>query len=245
MSALFLFTDFSFGGPYVGQMHGAVHAVWPDARVVDLMHDAPAMNPKASAYLLAAAIRDLPKDATVVAVVDPGVGGSRDALLVEVDGRKLVGPNNGLLEIATRRAVHVQRHILEWRPPQLSASFHGRDLFAPAAARWAAGALPASVPTDPFPETRPGAEWPDDLAEIVYVDGYGNAMTGLRVAAMPDPARPTLPDGATPTRARTFSDVPHGFGFWYENSLGLAEIAVNGGSATRKFGLRPGDPIKV
>jgi S-adenosylmethionine hydrolase len=245
MGALFLFTDFSFGGPYVGQMHGAIHAVWPEARVVDLMHDAPPMNPKASAYLLAAAIRDLPHDATVVAVVDPGVGGSRAALMVEADGRKLVGPDNGLLEIAARRAVLVRRHVLEWRPSKLSASFHGRDLFAPAAARWAAGDMPASVPTAPFPDARPGADWPDDLAEVVYIDGYGNAMTGLRVASMPDPARPSLPDGSSPTRARTFSDVPTGFGFWYENSLGLAEIAVNGGSAARKHGLTLGSPIRI
>lgn len=242
---LFLFTDFGYDGPYVGQMHAAVLSAWPDARIVDLMHDAPGMTPKPAAYLLAACLRDLPEEATLVAVVDPGVGSAREALLVHADGRKLVGPDNGLLEIAARRAVTVERHILQWRPERLSASFHGRDLFAPAAARWASGDRPACTPAPPFPDERPGAGWPEDLAEIVYIDGYGNAMTGLRAAALPDPVRPTLPDGTSPPRARTFSDVPARFAFWYENSLGLVEFAVNGGSAAQKFGLRVGDAVTL
>jgi S-adenosylmethionine hydrolase len=203
------------------------------------------MAPKPAAYLLAACLRDLPAEATVVAVVDPGVGGAREALMIDADGRKLVGPDNGLLEIAARRAETVTRHVLQWRPQRLSASFHGRDLFAPAAARWAGGEMPACTPADAFPDGRPGAGWPDDLAEIVYIDGYGNAMTGLRAAALPDPVRPALPDGTCPPRARTFSDVPARFAFWYENSLGLVEFAVNAGSAAQKFGLRVGDSVTL
>ena len=242
---IFFFTDFGFQGPYVGQMHGAVHAVSDSLRCIDLMHDAPTMDPKRAAYLLAAIVQDLPEDAIIVAVVDPGVGGARHALLAEADGRRLIGPDNGLLEIVLRRSLRAARYILEWRPERLSASFHGRDLFAPAAAMWALGKRPASTPTLPSGKDRVGADWPDDLAEILYIDAYGNGMTGLRTAALPDPVRLTLPDGTAPIRARTFSDVPHRFGFWYENSLGLAEIAVNGGSATQKYGLHPGMMITV
>lgn len=242
---IFLFTDFRTDGPYVGQMHGAIYATWPEARIVDLMHDAPAMDPMASSYLLAAVLEDLPADAMVVAVVDPGVGSAREALLVEADDRCLIGPDNGLFEIALRRASRVARFTLQWRPERLSASFHGRDLFAPAAARWAMGRKPACVPALPNPPSRPGADWPDDLAQILYIDGYGNAMTGLRASALKDPVRVTLPDGTSPPRARTFSDVPDRFGFWYENSLGLVEIAVNGGSAAEKYGLRVGDTIDI
>lgn len=244
-SPIFLFTDFGITGPYVGQMHGAIRAIAGTAPIIDLMHDAPAMNPKASAYLLAAVLRDLPEDAVVVAVVDPGVGTSRDALMVTVDGRRLVGPDNGLLEIAMRQSLTVDRKILQWRPTRLSASFHGRDLFAPAAALWVEGEIPTCTQTDPFPKDRPGHGWPDDLGQVIYIDAFGNAMTGLRTMAMPDPARLTLPDGTTPIRARTFADVPKQFGFWYENSLGLAEIAVNGGSAARTYNLHIGDAVHL
>jgi len=244
-SPIYLFTDFRYDGPYVGQMHGAVLNADPKARVVDLMHDAPLCDPKHSAYLLAAAIRDLPLDATIVCVVDPGVGGDRDPLLIEADERRLIGPDNGLMEIAMRQASRSAKFVLEWRPEILSASFHGRDLFAPAAALWAAGHQPASTPAIPFAESRPGSDWPDDLAQVIYVDGFGNAMTGIRAESLRDPARVTLPDGSSPTRARTFSDVPRNFGFWYENSLGLVEIAVNGDSAARKYDLTIGSPIEL
>jgi hypothetical protein len=240
---IFLFTDFSLQGPYVGQMHGAIHAVWPGAHVIDLMHDAPSMDPKASAYLLAAALRDLPRNAIIVAVVDPGVGSDRNALLLQADGRRLIGPDNGLLEIARRRAKTAQAHILQWRPEVLSASFHGRDLFAPAAAHWAQGPQPASDPMEA--KDLIGHDWPDDLAQVIYCDGYGNAMTGLRAETVPPSATLTLPQGPALSQARTFFDRPQGTAFWYENSLGLVEIAVNGGNATDMFGLKIGDPINL
>lgn len=242
---IFLFTDFGRQGPYVGQMHGAIHSVAPDVRCIDLMHDAPSMDPKRAAYLLAAVVQDLPKDAIIVAVVDPGVGGARHALLAEADGRRFVGPDNGLLEIVLRRALMEKRYVLEWRPEKLSASFQGRDLFAPAAGMWASGQRPASTPTPPNVQDRIGANWTDDLSEIIYIDAYGNGISGLRTAALPDPVRFTLADGTSPPRARTFSDVPQNFGFWYENSLGLAEVAVNGGSAEKQFGLYVGMPVLV
>ena len=97
--------------------------------------------------------------------------------------------------------------------------------------------------SDPIAQTpRPGESWPDDLAEILYVDHYGNCVTGLRAVTM----RPeqTLRAGGEPVKyARIFSDVPPGTVFWYENANGLVEIAVNRGSAAARLGLKPGDPI--
>ncbi|MDF1750031.1 MAG: SAM-dependent chlorinase/fluorinase [Alphaproteobacteria bacterium] len=240
---IFLFTDFSLKGPYVGQMKGAIHSVFSDASIIDLMHDAPAMNPRASAYLLAAAIRDLPTDATIIAVVDPGVGSDREALLIQADGRRLVGPDNGLLEIVRRQAETSETFVLNWRPKKLSASFHGRDLFAPAAANWAKGQQP--VCTQIFTPTIIGQDWPDDLAEVIYIDGYDNAMTGVRAQTQPERITLTLPKGITIPQARTFSDCPTGTGFWYKNSLGLIEIAINGGSAAAIFDLKVGDLIQL
>jgi S-adenosylmethionine hydrolase len=129
-----------------------------------------------------------------------------------------------------------------WRPEALSASFHGRDLFAPAAARLARGDTAVEL-------TRPGEigrypDWPDDLPEIVYVDRYGNAMTGLRAALLSATACLAV-GGRVLTRRRTFSDVPEGVAFWYENSNGLAEIAVNAGRADANLGLTVGTPVGV
>jgi S-adenosylmethionine hydrolase len=234
-----LFTDFGFAGPYVGQMKGVLAREAPDHAAIDLMHDAPAFDPRASAYLLAAVAEPFPGDAVFLCVVDPGVGGARAPAVAEADGRRFVGPDNGLFEIVLRRARQATLHTIDWRPEKLSASFHGRDLFAPVAARLANGEdVARSAGGTRFPG------WPDELAEIVYVDAYGNAMSGLRAAALPGNAR-IQAGGRRLERARTFSDMPEGRAFWYENSSGLVEIAVNRGSAAALLGLAPGTPFSV
>jgi hypothetical protein len=125
----------------------------------------------------------------------------------------------------------------------LSASFHGRDLFAPVAARLARGEAIASL-AQPADDERATRGWPDDLAEIVYLDHYGNAMTGLRGALLPPGAR-LAAGGRTLSHAATFSSVRTGEAFWYVNSNGLAEIAVNGGRAGEALGLAIGSTIRV
>src|SRR5205085_2865044 len=119
----------------------------------------------------------------------------------------------GLLELVLRRADAARSWAIAWRPETLSASFHGRDLFAPVAARLARGEEPAGL-AEPAAAGR-REDWPDDLPEIVYVDCYGNALTGLRAALLPRSAR-LAAGGRVIARARTFSDVPPGEAFWYE-----------------------------
>jgi S-adenosylmethionine hydrolase len=125
---------------------------------------------------------------------------------------------------------------------RLSASFHGRDLFAPIAAMLARGEPPPGRPRTDDADRR--AHWPDDLCEIVYVDHFGNAMTGLRAAMLPPNAR-LAAAGQLVERERTFSDRPPGVVFWYENSNGLAEIAVNQGRADRDLGFWIGIPVEI
>ncbi len=234
-----LFTDFGVSGPYVGQMKGVLAREAPDLPAIDLMHDAPAFDPRLSAYLLAAVADPFPRDAVFLCVVDPGVGGPRMPVVAEADGQRFVGPGNGLFEVVLRRANRASLHAIDWQPEKLSASFHGRDLFAPVAARLATGQEVALRPGGTrFPD------WPDELPEIVYVDAYGNAMTGIRAAALPEDAH-VLVGGRRLQRARTFSDMPEGRAFWYENSSGLVEIAVNRGSAAAILGLSPGMPFSV
>jgi S-adenosylmethionine hydrolase len=237
-----LFTDFGLHGPYTGQMKAVLHREAPGTAVVDLFADAPAGNPKAAAYLLAAYAAWFQPGTVFACVVDPGVGGARSAIVVEADGRRYVGPGNGLFELVRRRADEVRSWEIDWRPEHLSASFHGRDLFAPVAAMLARGAAVPGKPETSDADRRP--DWPDDLAEIVYIDHYGNALTGLRAAAVPAAARLGA-GGRLLERARTFSDLPPGVAFWYENANGLAEIAVNRGRADRDLGLSIGTEIAV
>ena len=178
-----LFTDFGLHGPYTGQMKAVLHHMAPGVPVIDLFADAPTGNPTAAAYLLGAYAEWFRSGTVFLCVVDPGVGGERPPLVVEADGRWYVGPGNGLFELVQRRASAVRRWDITWQPGSLSASFHGRDLFAPVAAMLARGDPPAGTPRSDESDRRP--DWPDDLAEIVYIDHYGNAMTGLRAATLP------------------------------------------------------------
>ena len=236
-----LFSDFGFDGPYVGQMKAVLADAAPGVPVIDLMHDAPSRDPRAAAYLLAAVIAPFPEHAVFCTVVDPGVGGPRLPVIVEADGRRFVGPGNGLLEIVMRRAERAQEWRLALHPPDLSASSRGRDSCAPAAATLAAG---HAVPRDAVNDRLPGHDWPDDVAEIIYLDRFGNAMTGLRVDTLGDESMLRV-GGQDLIRVRTFSDVGDGEAFCYENSCGLMEIAVNGGSAASDLGLSVGTPIEV
>jgi S-adenosylmethionine hydrolase len=237
-----LFTDFGLQGPYTGQMKAVLHRMAPSVPVIDLFADAPTGNPKASAYLLAAYAPWFAAGTTFLCVVDPGVGGARPPVVIEADGRWYVGPGNGLFELIERRAAKTRSWDIDFKPQHVSASFHGRDLFAPVAAMLARGEPPPGRPRAERAQHR--AEWPDDLAEIVYVDHFGNAMTGLRVAMLPADTRLAVA-GRVLERARTFSDRPPGTAFWYENSNGLAEIAVNQGRADRDLGLAIGSPVEI
>lgn len=235
-----LFTDFGHEGPYTGEMLAACRRVAPEVPAVVLMADAPAMTPRPAAYLLAALATRIPPGDVVVAVVDPGVGGDRQPLALQADGRWLVGPDNGLFELILRATGQMQSHAIRWRPATLSASFHGRDLFAPTAARLARGDRAGLVAT----AVSRRLDWPDDLAEILYVDRYGNAWTGLRARQLGVTAR-IQAAGHLLERGRTFVDAPAHAAFWYENSSGLAEIARNGGSAAMALDLTVGAAVRV
>jgi S-adenosylmethionine hydrolase len=233
---IFLFTDFGAEGPYLGQMEAVLRSQAPGVEVINLLSNAPAGDPRRSAYLLAALCRDCPAGSVILGVVDPGVGGERLPVVLEADGRWFVGPDNGLFNTVSVQSCQAEWRVIDWRPDRLSASFHGRDLFAPIAARIARGDFGwASRPhAGPDPSL-----WPADLSEIVYVDHYGNAITGRRDG--PELAGRILEvQGLRIPPARTFCAVAEGEAFWYGNSMGLVEIAVNLGRADRQLGLVPG-----
>lgn len=241
------FTDFGIEGPYLGQMRAALYLAAPAVPVIDLMVDVPAFDVLSAAYLLPAVMKPLAAGTVCLAVVDPGVGGDRLPVILRADEHWFVGPDNGLFELLARRATEpAEWWEITYLPETLSASFHGRDLFAPVAAmiavhgRERVGAIARPVQ----PDRHPYAAWPDDLAQVIYIDGYGNCMLGARWESVgPDSEICVGPDRIV--YARTFSDVPMGCSFCFENALGLAEIAVNNGNAAELLGLRIGSQVSV
>ena len=238
-----LFTDFGTGGPYLGQMKNVFYQEAGNVPIVELFTDAPVHNPRASAYLLAAYAAEFPTGSIFVCVVDPGVGSEESKpVVVKAADRWFVGPDNGLFNIVSRGGSNVQWWIIDWHPCRLSATFHGRDVFAPVAAQLAQG---KPVPGYAMPEPDITLEkWPDDLYEIIYIDHFGNAMTGVRALSVSHQARLAVRDHVL-ARQRTYSDVARGQAFWYENANGLVEIAVGKDRAASRLGIKVGDSVKI
>ncbi len=239
--AIVLFTDFGAGDIYVGQVKAVLARHAPVVPVIDLLHEAPAFNVRASAHLLAAMVGSFDADNVFLAVVDPGVGGPRDVLVMQADERWYVGPDNGLLSVIGARAQKGDSWRIVWRPERLSASFHGRDLFAPVAA---ALAMQNGLPRGWYEHAdSPGIEFGgDDLPEIIYLDHYGNAHTGIRASGIPREALLAVGAAQLPF-ARVFAEAAKGSLFWYENGQGLVEVAANRASAASLLGLAIGDEV--
>ncbi len=239
--AIVLFTDFGSSDLYVGQVKAVLQRHAPAIPVIDLLHEAPVFNVRASAHLLASLAGGFDEDNVFLAVVDPGVGGERGVLVMQADGRWYVGPDNGLLSVIGARAHKGDSWRIVWRPERLSASFHGRDLFAPVAATLA---LQNGLPRGWFEHAdKPSVEFGgEDLPEIIYIDHYGNAHTGIRASGIPREMQLVV-GGLRLPYARVFSEAAAATAFWYENSQGLVEVAVNRGSAAQLQGLKIGDGV--
>tara|TARA_B100000315_G_scaffold260419_2_gene321602 strand:+ start:1057 stop:1800 length:744 start_codon:yes stop_codon:yes gene_type:complete len=238
-----LFTDFGATGPYIGQMKAKLIEIAPEVPIIDLFSDAPCQNPMAAAYLLAAYAEAFPRGSIFVCVVDPGVGGERPGVIIEAEGKYFVGPGNGLFEMVLRGANPTAKiWEIDWPPDTVSASFHGRDIFAPVAAMIANG------------DDKPGIErsiewqrqdkWPDNLAEVIYIDHYGNAITGMREYFV-KPSIALRVNHVYLNKALTFSSVSKGQAFWFVNSNGLVEIAANKGRAAELLNLNVGTKIEL
>ena len=236
-----LFTDFGPADPYVGQVHAVLLRDSPGVPIVDLCHAVPNFDIQAAAYLLPAYATEFPEGSVFLAIIDPGVGTQRRPVMLEADKRWYVGPDNGLFHILARRAKRVRPCLITWRPERLTPSFHGRDLFAPVAAMLARGEQPSC---EPVQLSEPSGQWPDELARIVYIDHYGNAITGVRASSLSEES--TIAVGRHKLkRALVFGEVPPGQAFWYRNANGLVEIAVNQASAQTVLQLAVGDRIDI
>jgi S-adenosylmethionine hydrolase len=208
----------------------------PGVPVIDALHAAPDFAIEPAAHLLAALQQQYPRGSVFLAVVDPGVGSERGTIVVDADGRSFVGPDNGLLSLVWQRARHRACRRIAWRPAHLSSSFHGRDLFAPVAAGLAMNRAPRGWLA---PQRAPDVLLPDaDLAKVIYIDHYGNGVTGLRASS----ANGILRVGRRNLESARIFEEARG-AFWYENSMGLVEIAMPRASAARKLRLKIGTPV--
>ncbi len=236
-----LLTDFGLEGPYIGQVAAVLHRQAPGVPVVNLFSDLPPFDIRAAAYLLPAYTGRLPPGTVCLCVVDPGVGGARPACAVAAGGRWYVGPDEGLFTLLARQTgIHGCYRL----PQALGAapSFHGRDVFAPVAARLACNGRVAGDWEAAQLARRD--DWPDDLPRVLYIDRFGNAVTGLRAGAV---AASTVlrVNGRELPRAVTFSSVDAGQAFWYENANGLVEIAVNRARADVTLGVEVGTAVEL
>lgn len=251
-------TDYGLGDEFVGVCRGVMARIAPDARVIDLTHSVERQDVLAGALVLARAVPYMPEDAVYLGVVDPGVGSSRKAIAVRSgSGALLVGPDNGLLSMAWQAldgagsAVEIASDRVILRPR--SRTFHGRDVFAPAAAHLAAGSaleeLGPPVPTDALQVV----ELPGPIVgggrvggRVVAVDGFGNVQLNVT----PEDLRSAGIEGASVTmgstrvpRAAAFAEVAEGEAAVIVDSQGFVAIAVNRGNAAERFGLGPGDTV--
>jgi len=256
-------SDYGLADEFVGVVHGVIAGICPEAAVVDLSHGVPRHDVQAGALMLARALPYMPAGVHL-AVVDPEVGARRRAIALRAGDRLLVGPDNGLLIPAAERfdgvAEVVEISASPWRLEPVSATFHGRDVFAPVAARLAGGAPLASAgtPLDPaelvaLERSQPRQEEHALVAHVVATDSFGNVILdavhgdvlerGLRlgdaVTARADARR------VRGVMARTFSDVDGGGLLVYEDAGGALALAVNGGNAALLLGLRAGDEVRL
>jgi S-adenosylmethionine hydrolase len=228
-----------------------IATIAPHARVIEIGHGVPPQDVRTGARRLARALPFTPPGIHL-AVVDPGVGGTRRALAIRARDRILVGPDNGLLVPAAERfggaTAAVDIGASRWRREPVSATFHGRDVFGPVAAHLANGATlrEAGTPIDPqslvrLPELVPRTDGAARIVHVVEVDGFGNVITN---AALPQTPRVTLA-GRAVTVGTTFGDVPPGELVLYEDSAGDVALARNGGSAAALLGLKTGDELRL
>lgn len=253
-----LTSDFGLRDPFVGVMKGRVLALAPGVQIVDLTHDVVAHWPAEAGFWIARSYRYFPSGTIHVAVVDPGVGTSRDIAMVELDGHIFMAPDNGLLgELVADRTDARLWHLTTEGLASLgidrpSATFHGRDIFAPAAAALAAGRIRPGDIGRSVRSLVPG--WVDEAQRqrdrvsgvVITIDHFGNLITNIEQTDLQGIVEPMVHAGqhVLPLR-RTYGDVRPGDALALVNSFGVVEVAVAEGRATDVLGLSRGAPVTI
>lgn len=249
MTLITLLTDFGTTDAYVAEVKGRLLSLAPSARLVDVSHTLAPGDVRAAAYIIGRVWRQFPEGTVHLAVVDPGVGTDRKALAVAAHGHFFIGPDNGILSSVIRDAkVSVASLPI---PDGVSSTFHGRDVFAPAAAALAGGAalgeigtVFAGVPVR-IATREPYHEGKTLIGEVIYVDRFGTLITNFNEENLPDYASVEIEGVEIGKLRRTYGDVPTGGLVAYLGSGGDVEIAVRDGSAARRFGIGVGGKVRA
>jgi len=258
-----LLTDFGWNDPYAGAVQGAILSINPDARIITITHEAPNYDIREASYILATAAKQFPAGTIFLAVVDPGVGGSRRPVIVEtLDGKFFVGPDNGIFtdvirSLGFKRAVEIN-NVLWFRRGAISNTFHGRDIFAPAAARLSQGKkITDAGPeiSDPVLLGRAPAELTERgiTGEMIHNDHYGNLITNIPAPHLAKSGWRAGMDLEFSVREQTvsakfverFNSVPQGEFLLIINGQGLLELARNMASAADSLKASAGDSVLV
>lgn len=255
MSIITLTTDFGSSDSYVGELKGVLLSRCPSARLVDIAHGLRPGDIAGGAWVLARIWDRYPMDAVHLAVVDPTVGSARRSLAARAGDRWFVGPDNGLLSrVQKRHAVSVAVQITPAyaEPGQISDTFHGRDVFAPAAAHLACGGSPEALGSQvdaaeltrlPIsePERRPG----EIAGSVVHVDRFGTLVTDIPVDWLPPEPEAEVGSKRVAGLARSFAEVRPGMPLLIRGSAGTLEIAARDESAARLLGVETGERVTV
>ena len=244
-----LLTDFGLSDGYVAQMKAVMLGISPSLRFVDITHDVPAGDVAQGAFLLEEAARWFPVGTVHLAVVDPGVGSSRSALAITAGDHVFIGPDNGLLPPAAGTLSPDPRaRVLEGVTPPggtVSATFHGRDLFAPAAAEVACG-LRAPEAFGPLIRPTPAPRRPTktpDTGRVLHIDHFGNLITSFPAASLDGVDALEIRGHVVPTRVDCYAEAPAGTPVFLVGSSGRVEVSVVNGSAADRLGISPGAEV--
>lgn len=255
-----LLTDFGLRDAFVGVLRGVILGIAPDARLVDITHDTPPQDIATGAWTLATAWRFFPEGSIFLCVVDPGVGSARLPIALRAGKYYFVGPDNGLCTPMLTTGEPITAVALtepRYQRPNPAPTFHGRDIFAPAAAHLAAGVplqslgsalAPDRLITLPFPQ--PSWEGGALCGELLHVDHYGNLITSiggdLAAAVLASPASTlTIAGHGITARGRSFAEGASGQPMLYLDSSGYLAIAVRDASAAALLSAKRGDPVRV
>lgn len=261
MPIITLLSDFGTKDSYVGQMKGVILSICPNATIVDISHEIEKFNVRAGAFVLASAVSCFPRGTIHLAVVDPGVGMERRAIIIKSKSSIFVGPDNGILVPAAEREgiehvyqIRNERYIL----PKVSRTFHGRDVFAPVAAFLANGVRPREIGPEIKDYKRPSFTRPKVVkgnftGEILYIDGFGNIITNASTSLLEkmevkegDLLKIKMERTAKVVRfCRAYGEVPKHELLAIIGSSDFLEISINQGNAAEFFNVRPGNKLWV
>ncbi|MGA7878092.1 MAG: SAM-dependent chlorinase/fluorinase [Desulfoferrobacter sp.] len=252
-----LLTDFGIEDGYVASMKGVILGICPGASLVDISHMIPPQDVRAGAYVMFTAYKYFPAGTVHLAVVDPGVGTERRALVLKAGGQYFVGPDNGLFSLVLKACPDWSARSLEnsayWRS-EISNTFHGRDIFAPAAAHLARGlpieslGPPSGVVTPPWGSI---IQSKNSLrGQVMHIDHFGNIISNFNRAeierfAAAERLSITLGSHSVNRFANTYGEVEAGKLLFLFGSSGYLEVAMNQGDAAEALGVRTGDPAVV